>query len=86
MRLRGRCKIECSVLGSLSLASTTRSKLVEERVIAIGTVEAVITVRPGVHEINRAQLTQLVLDRVKSESTHARQLANIIRSQRAGEE
>jgi hypothetical protein len=48
-----------------------------QRVIAISSIKAVITVRPTGDETNNAELTKLVLHSVKSEAAHAHELAHV---------
>ena len=49
----------------------------EEWVIPVGAVETMVAVGPGHDKPDCVELSQLVLDRVKSEATHVHQLAHV---------
>ena len=49
----------------------------EEWVIPVGAVETMVAVGPGHDKSDRVELLQLVLDRVKGETTHVHQLAHV---------
>ena len=49
----------------------------EKRVILVGAIETMISVGPGHDEPECGELSQLVLDRVKGETTHVHQLAHV---------
>jgi hypothetical protein len=46
-------------------------------VILVGAIEAMVAVGPGHDESDRVELSQLVLDRVKGETSHIHQLAHV---------
>ena len=45
--------------------------------ILVGAIETMVTVGPGHDEPECVELSQLVLDRVKGETTHVHQLAHV---------
>ena len=45
--------------------------------ILVGAIETMVTVGPGHDEPECGELSQLVLDRVKGETTHVHQLAHV---------
>ena len=45
--------------------------------ILVGAIETMISVGPGDDKSDRVELSQLVLDRVKGETTHVHQLAHV---------
>jgi hypothetical protein len=49
----------------------------EKRVISVGAIETMVAVGPGHDEPECGELSQLVLDRVKGETTHVHQLAHV---------
>jgi len=49
----------------------------EKRVILVGAIETMISVGPGHDKADCGELSQLILDRVKGESTHVHQLAHV---------
>jgi hypothetical protein len=49
----------------------------EKRVISVGAIEAMVAVGPGHDKPECVELSQLVLDRVKGETTHVHQLAHV---------
>ena len=49
----------------------------EEWVIPVGAVETMVAVGPGDDKSDRVELSQLVLDRVKGETTHVHQFAHV---------
>ena len=49
----------------------------EKRVILVGAIETMVAVGPGHDEPECGELSQLVLDRVKGETTHIHQLAHV---------
>jgi len=46
-------------------------------VILVGAIETMISVGPGDDKADCGELSQLILDRVKGESTHVHQLAHV---------
>ena len=49
----------------------------EKRVILVGAIETMISVGPGHDKADCGELSQLILDRVKGESTHVHQFAHV---------
>ena len=49
----------------------------EKRVISVGAIETMVAVGPGHDEPDCGELSQLILDRVKGESTHVHQFAHV---------
>jgi hypothetical protein len=49
----------------------------EKRVILVGAIETMVAVGPGHNKSDRVEFSQLVLDRVKGETTHVHQLAHV---------
>jgi hypothetical protein len=49
----------------------------KKRVILVGAIETMVAVGPGHDEPECVELSQLVLDRVKGETTHVHQLAHV---------
>src|SRR5437016_14611217 len=49
----------------------------DKHVIAVCTVESVITIGPARNKFQRAQLAKLILDRGKPKTTHSHQFAHI---------
>ena len=45
--------------------------------ILVGAIETMVAVRPGYDEPECGELSQLILDRVKGESTHVHQLTHV---------
>ena len=45
--------------------------------ILVGAIETMISIGPGHDEPECVELSQLILDRVKGESTHVHQLAHV---------
>ena len=45
--------------------------------ILVGAIEAMVAVGPGDDKSDRVELSQLILDRVKGETTHVHQLAHV---------
>ena len=63
--------------GELYAVLNNAEKGLEEGVTPVGAVETMVAVGPGDDKSDRVELSQLVLDRVKGETTHVHQLAYV---------
>ena len=72
--------------GSSALVSTIRRNGGKERMITISSIKTMISVRPTGDETYRAELTEFILNGMKSETAQVHQLAHITLLHRRGEE